>query len=249
VTADLSLQFLLLAPLIALLAYTVYGLTGFGSTVIAVPLLALIVPLKFAVPLMLLLDLVFGSWAGVRFRRHAQYREIGLLLPFTLVGMIAGVTLLVTLNERVLLGVLGVCVLGYGAYCLSQPMAGNRIGRAWAVPLGLVGGIFGAMFGTGGPVYVIYLAARIPDKSELRATMATVIFISGLLRLVLFGTTGLLQQNGLWLAWAMLLPVGVLGVWLGNRLHHALPAASILRMVYGLLVLAGVSLMLRVAAG
>jgi uncharacterized protein len=238
---------MLLAPLVALLGYVVYGLTGFGSTVVAVPLLALFTPLRFAVPLMLLLDLIFGSWAGVRFRKHAQYREIGVLLPCTLIGMIAGVTLLVTLNGRVLLGVLGCCVLVYGVYCLSQPPARTRLGSAWAAPLGIIGGVFAAMFGTGGPVYVIYLSARIHDKSQLRATMATVIFVSGVMRLVVFGVTGLLQQDGLWQAWLMLLPVGVLGFWLGNRLHQVLPSASILRMVYGLLVLSGISLLVRVA--
>ena len=48
---------------------------------------------------------MFGGWAGVRFRRHANYREIGILLPFTLVGLVAGLALLLTLNERVLMTV------------------------------------------------------------------------------------------------------------------------------------------------
>ena len=84
-------EFLIFAPLIALVAYTAYGLTGFGSTIIAVPLLAQIVPIKFAVPLMLLLDVVFGMFTGFRFRKQAQYREVMTLLPFILVGMAVGV--------------------------------------------------------------------------------------------------------------------------------------------------------------
>ena len=139
-------------------------------------------------------------------------------------------------------------MLGYGAYCLSQPVTPRRIGRAWAAPLGTLGGAFSAMFGTGGPAYVAYLAARIHDKSELRATIATVIVISVVLRLFMFGTTGLLEQPGLVPSWATLLPVGIVGVWLGNRMHHALPAARILRLIYGLLVLSGASLLFRAAA-
>ena len=245
----LAPDFLWLAPLIALLAYTVFGLTGFGSTVIAVPLLAHLVPLKFAVPLVLLLDAVFGVWAGVRFRRHAQYREIGILLPFLAIGMVAGVTMLVSADERVLLGVLGACVLGYGIYCLAQPIKTAQISRAWAVPLGALGGVFSAMFGTGGPVYVAYLSGRIRDKSELRASIASVLVLTITLRFALFGFAGLLWQDGLWLAWILLLPVGALGVWLGNRLHHRLSGADILRLVYGLLVLSGASLIARVGAG
>jgi uncharacterized membrane protein YfcA len=247
VTAGLTPEFLVLAPLIALLAYTAYGLTGFGSTIIAVPLLAQIVPIKFAVPLMLLLDVVFGMFTGFRFRKQAQYSEVMTLLPFILVGMAAGVVLLVTLNERVLLGALGLFALGYGIYCLLQPRTSARMARGWAAPIGTVGGAFSAMFGSGGVLYIVYLAGRISDKSQLRATIVTVLVISGLPRLCMFGYTGLLAQSGLFAAWLLLLPVGVLGFWLGNRLHHILPGPRVLRLIYGLLIMSGVSLLLRVA--
>ena len=95
-------------------------------------------------------------------------------------------------------------------------------------------------------IYIVYLARRITDKSELRATVAVVLTISVALRLVMFGFSGLLQQEGLIFAWLLLLPAGTLGMWLGNRLHHKLPNASVMRVVYGLLVLSGVLLLLRV---
>src|SRR6185436_20582716 len=58
-----------LAALIVAGAYVVFGLTGFGSTVLAVPLLALILPLKFAVSLMMLLDLAATFMLGARLRK------------------------------------------------------------------------------------------------------------------------------------------------------------------------------------
>jgi uncharacterized membrane protein YfcA len=248
VLGPLPNEFLIFAPLIALVAYTAYGLTGFGSTIIAVPLLAQIVPLKFAVPLMLLLDVVFGLFTGFRFRKQAHYREVGILIPFILAGMLVGVALLVKLDERILLGALGLFALGYGIYCLVQPRTAERISRGWAAPLGTVGGAFSAMFGSGGALYIVYLAGRIHEKSELRATIVSVVVLSALPRLILFGYTGLLTQSGMLTAWALLLPVGILGFWLGNRLHHVLPGPRVVRLVYGLLVMSGLSLLLRVAA-
>ena len=47
-------------------AYTAFGLTGFGSTVIALPFLAQLFALKFAVPLLMLLDVLA---AAVKARR------------------------------------------------------------------------------------------------------------------------------------------------------------------------------------
>ena len=243
---NLPPEFLLFAPLIALLAYTVFGMTGFGSVVIAMPLLVQVLPLKFAVPLVLLLDGVLGLWAGARYRRLAHFREIALLLPFIVAGTLVGVGLLITLDEQLALGVLGIFVLGYGAYCLSRPMMSAQIARGCAAPLGFAGGVFGALYGTGGVIYVVYLARRIADKSELRATVAVVLTISVALRLVLFGYSGLLQQEGLIFAWLLLLPAGALGMWLGNRLHHKLPNTTVMRVVYVLLVFSGVLLLLRV---
>ena len=61
-------------------AYFVFGLTGFGSTVVALPLLALLFPLKFAVSLMMLLDLVVLLLFGARLRRGFAHVEKPLLI-------------------------------------------------------------------------------------------------------------------------------------------------------------------------
>ena len=51
---DLSIVPLLLAGLILGCAYVIFGMTGFGQNVIAIPFLVLIAPLKFCVPLIAL---------------------------------------------------------------------------------------------------------------------------------------------------------------------------------------------------
>ena len=68
-------------------AYTVFGLTGFGSTVIALPVLAHLFSLKFAVPLLLLLDFTAFVIFGARLRKRIHYAEIAWLIPFVLAGM------------------------------------------------------------------------------------------------------------------------------------------------------------------
>ncbi len=102
-----------------------------------------------------------------------------------------------------------------------------------------------ALFGTGGPIYVIYLARRIDDPGELRATIATVVMFSALTRLAVFGVAGLFLQPGLVALAVLLLPFLALGVWIGTRLHHRLPAARVRRIVYALLVASGAILVVR----
>jgi uncharacterized membrane protein YfcA len=177
-----------LAPLafIIVFAYTVFGLTGFGSTITAMPMLVLVIPLRMAVPLMLVFDLASGLLLGLKNRRFIERREALRLIPFMLGGMAVGVLALVKVPERALLVILGVFILCYAAWSLMvrgkpQPLAG-----AWAAPFGAVGGIFTALFGAGGPFYTIYLTRRLPDKLALRATISGVLFFSAVARLVLF---------------------------------------------------------------
>jgi len=236
------------AALVVLGAYVVYGMTGFGSTVLSMPLLAQMLPLKFAVPLMLLMDLGAFALFGARFRRGIRYDEIRWLAAFMLAGMAIGLTLLIRVSEQRLLGGLGLFVLAYAAYGLRRRGAPLSLARAWSVPIGLAGGALSAMFGTGGVLFAIFNSGRIRDKGELRATNAAMIMLSSLVRLVLFGATGLLSQDGLIGSALLLAPAMIAGLLIGNRLHAAIPAAAVVRAVYLLLVVAGASLLVRAAA-
>jgi len=229
-------------------AYVVYGMTGFGSTVLSMPLLAQILPLKFAVPLMLLLDLGAFALFGARFRRGIRYDEIRWLAAFMLAGIAIGLTLLIRVPDRHLLAGLGLFVLAYAAYGLRRRGAPLSLARGWSVPIGLVGGALSAMFGTGGVLFAIFNSGRIRDKSELRATNAAMIMASSIVRVVLFGAAGLLSQHGLVMSALVLAPAMIAGLLIGNRLHAAVPSGAVVRVVYLLLVVAGLSLLIRAAA-
>ena len=99
---------LLLAALVVAFAYTAFGLVGFGSTVIALPLLTYFFALKFAVPLLMLLDVAAFLLFVARVRKRIQYAEIGWLVPFILAGMAAGLFLLIEVAEgaRCIVGVM-----------------------------------------------------------------------------------------------------------------------------------------------
>lgn len=242
---NLPPETLVIAALIVTGAYVAYGLTGFGSTVLALPLLALIVPLKFAVPLMMLLDLAAGMTLGGRMRRGIRFDELAWLVPFMLVGMVFGLTLLIRVAENKLLFGLGIFVMLYAAYGLLRRGPPATMARFWSAPLGLFGGALTALFGTGGVVFAIYIAGRVQDKQQLRATNASMILLSALIRVVLFGATGLLTQDSLLAVAALLVPAMLLGFYVGNRLHDAIPAAIVVRTVYAVLVVSGLTLLAR----
>src|SRR5262245_40610526 len=81
---------------ILLAAYFIRGLTGFGSGLIAVPLLAMSKPLQFVVPLVMSLDFIASFILGGVNSQQTNWREIRLLLPFGIIGACAGVFALTT---------------------------------------------------------------------------------------------------------------------------------------------------------
>lgn len=245
---DLPWVTLLSAALIVMVAYTVYGLTGFGSAIIAIPLLAHIFPLRFAVPMMLVFDLFTGLLLGLKNHKHFDRQELLRLLPYLLLGMVAGVTLLVQASERWLLLVLGLFVLGYASWSLLRKAVPTPVSQAWAVPAGVVGGAFTALYGTGGPIYMIYLARRLPDKTVMRATIGVLIFGTALVRLVLFTGSGFYTQPGLLPLAFALLPFAVIGYLAGSHLHTRINNQRATQAVWLLLIAGGISLLWRVGA-
>jgi uncharacterized membrane protein YfcA len=230
---------------IIVFGYTVFGLTGFGSSVTAMPLLVLLIPLRMAVPLMLVFDLVSGLLLGLKNRRFIEKREALRLIPFMVAGMALGVLALVRAPERVLLLVLGLFILGYSAWSLLVHGKPRPLASAWAGPFGVIGGMFTALFGTGGPFYTIFLTRRLDDKLTLRATISGVLFFSAVARLILFTGAGLYRDGTLPLLAAVLLPCALSGLYLGNRLHQRLPAERVKQAVWIVLIAGGASLVLR----
>ena len=241
----MSFEQIAAAAAILLAAYFIRGITGFGSGLISVPLLALFLPLKFVVPLILLLDftasIVIG---GLNFKR-VKWDEIGVLIPFGVVGVVLGTSLLVNLPPEPMLIALAGFVFVFALRSLFNIHGEKPISRGWAVPAALTGGTVGALFGTGGPPYVIYLSHRIRDKSDLRATFSALFFTEGMTRIVSFLVAGLLMTAQVWIAYFAALPVMLGALYLGGRVHLGLSQPQMTRLVGVLLLVSSVSLLFK----
>lgn len=206
------------------------------------PLLAHFLPLQFVVPFVLALDFTASIVLGGKTREQIDWNELKPLLPFGAAGVLLGVTLLIRMPREPLLIGLGLFVLVFGVRTLLNIHGEKPISRLWAVPAGLTGGTVGALFGTGGPPYIIYLSHRLKDKAKLRATFSGLFIFDGGLRLVSFLVAGLLLQNGMFTALLAALPIMALGLYLGHRVHLGISSQQMLRLVGALLIGSGISL-------
>jgi len=239
-----SLAILALAPCAVLAAYVIFAISGFGSTLIAVPLLAHLFPLKFVVPVVVLLDATASYAQGFRLRRELNKRDVLPLLPFLVAGMLAGVSILVSVPGKFLLPALGIFVAVFGTYYALKRESAFRFGRWMAAPFGLLGGTSSSVFGVGGPFYVMYLVGRGSTPAQIRSTMPVIFMFTTVGRIVLFAIAGLMTKDVLITA-GLLLPMMVIGLWCGNRLHLNISRHHAVRVIGGLLTLSGLSLVLR----
>ena len=227
------------------IAYLVYGLTGFGSSIVAIPLLTQLVPLRTATPVMLVLDLVAGMLVGMRNLQFVQTQELKRLGPWLCIGLLLGVSVLVSVPEKPLELILGVCLLTYSLWKVTSRGEFREIGGRWALPLGFFGGCLTAVFGTGGPVYTIYLAGRLRDPDQRRATISTLITATAVARLVLFSVSGLYRNPAVLPLASFLLPCGAVGLFAGARLRSAISASRVLTLLWIVLIVAAVNLIIR----
>jgi hypothetical protein len=197
--------------------------------------------------MMVIIDLCASLYVGRKSSQDANLKELKWLFPFTLLGMVLGIILLVMAPSEPLLITLGCFALINGTRVLWQRNTEmhDLINKWWAAPFGFFGGAFTALFATGGPIYVSYLGLRINDPKALRATMAFAIFILTLMRLTLMLVTGLI------LSWPViglavcLMPATFFGIWLGTHVHTKLSNTA-MRVAYGsILFFAGTMLLIR----
>ena len=229
-------------------AYVIFGITAFGAALFTVPVLSHFLPLEFVLPMCVLLDVSAALALGVRFSREADWSELRWMVPLSLAGAVAGVTLLVNLPRPATIAGIGLFLVAYGVYALRQKEAVRLVSRAWAPVAGFAGGVLGTLFGIGAPPYAIYLTHRMPDKLAFRATLSSMVIFSVSMRAVVFTASGLMLADRL-AGFAVLLPFALAGLWLGNRIHGRISRAGLLRVVSILLLLIGVSLLARALAG
>ncbi len=226
-------------------AYVVFGIAGFGTALVAGPILINFMPLSRIIPLLVLLDFVaaFGNWLPAR--KAVNKGELLRLLPFMALGCSLGVLFLLRLHADVLMLLMGLFVTAYALYSLAVKVRPANLAPLWSVPAGTVGGLFGALFGSGGFLYALYLNARLDSTEQARATQSALISCSTVVRLSLFLIAGVYADLPLLLLAACLLPMMFLGLRIGRRLTLNMSREAFVRLVTWLVLASGIALIGR----
>lgn len=225
---------------LALLGQSVFG---FGSGLVAIPLLSLILGVRDAVTLALIFQLLTGLLV-LKTYRSLQWRIVAPMLAGLVPGTVAGTYLLASLNESTLRVALAVFILVYlvkEVFFADAVLHGLKH-RVWGFVAGALGGTIQGFIGTGGPPLVIYLREAVEGRTAFRAALFLIIMVSNLLRLGISVPAGLFTAYILEAA-VVAAPFCLLGLWLGDRLSHRINDRYYGYAVQGLLFCAAVVLL------
>jgi len=232
--------------LIVFIASLIRSTFGFGEALIAVPLLALFLPVSVAAPLAVLLSVTIAAIVVVQDWHKIHLRSAGWLLAPTFLGIPLGVVLLASTHQQLVKAVLAIVLIAFSGYFLigRKPPQLHNDTRAWMLPCGFLAGVLGGAYGMNGPPLVIYGAMRRWSPQHFRATLQGYFLPAGVVTLVGY------RMHGLWtpavthayiLSAPSLVPAILLGRWLNHRLH----GESFLKYVHAGLVCIGLALLVQ----
>ncbi|EJD6672014.1 sulfite exporter TauE/SafE family protein [Providencia rettgeri] len=228
-----------------LFAYLVFGMAGFGSALIATPVLAMYLPLSMIVPILALIDLTAAILNLFRDGKKADYQEIKWIILLMVIGSLIGAAILLKTRPDILVLLLGLFVIGYVLNTFFSKKVKTPFSKALVVPFSLIGGIFSALFGSGGFIYAMYLSSRIEDKQRFRITQMTLIGFSTLTRVIIFLVMGVYLNIDILLIALAFSPAMLIGIWAGRHITLKISREAFLKIINIVILVSGIALLYR----
>lgn len=233
--------------LVVFVASLIRSAFGFGEALVAVPLLAVAMPLRAAAPLAVLLSITIAAIVVVQDWRRIHLRSTLWLVGATVLGTPLGLLLITSSHQRIVKGVLAAILIGFAIYSLlgRQPLRLEHDSRPVLLSCGLIAGILGGAYGMNGPPLVIYGSLRGWSAQHFRATLQAYFLPASLIGMTGYWAAGLwtptVTRNYLYS-----LPVTIPAIFLGRWINHRLESGVFIKYVY--VGLAGIGALLMAQA-
>jgi len=243
----MEIKIIVILFLIIILAQSIETTTGFGATVIALSLGALVFPLKQLVPILVMIGIIQSGFIVLWRFRYIQWRILlARIMIFSGLGLPLGIWFyrhFPSERLKIFLGIFIILVSGYELYNLL-------IKKSISKPLSLIssilllasGGFIHGVFATGGPLIVYYAGREIKNKAQFRATLSLLWLVLNFILLISYLLSATINQDNLKMT-GLLLPALVLGIVLGEILHRKVQEQTFRVVVQIILFFTGVSIL------
>lgn len=215
---------------------------GFGEALVAVPLLALVMPVETAAPVAALVSVTVAALVLAQDWRDVHPRSAGRLVLWTLPGIPLGLMLLTMAPGPVVKSVLAIVIIAFSAHALLGRRRRELKDDRLAGVFGFGAGVLGGAYGMNGPPLVMYGTLRGWSPRHFRATLQGYFLPASLVVVLGYWVAGLwaLEVARYYL---VSLPVVLVGIAAGRQVNRRLSRRRFLASVHaGLIVIATVLL-------
>jgi uncharacterized membrane protein YfcA len=241
--AFMTLEWVVLPVLaVVFLATLIRSAFGFGEALVAVPLLALLIPVEVAAPLAVLLSITVAAVILVQDWGEVHVGSAWRLVLSTLPGIPLGLLLLKAAPEHVVKAVLALVILTFSGFSLTRPDGPALRGDGWAWAFGFGAGVLGGAYGMNGPPLVIYGSLRRWSPAQFRATLQGYFLPASLAGLCGYWAAGL-WVPAVTRYYLFSLAPALAAIFLGRVINRRLPGRRFLVYVHVGLILAGAALL------
>jgi uncharacterized protein len=231
-------------PGVLFLATLIRSTLGFGEALVAVPLLALVLPIQVAAPVAVLASITVALVVLVQDWQKVHVHSAGRLVLSTMPGIPLGLLLLTTVAEPVIKGILAAAIILFSTHSLvsARQRRLNNDSLAWLFGFGA--GILGGAYGMNGPPLVIYGSLRRWTPQHFRATLQGYFLPASAMGMLGYWLAGLWTPavNQLYL---LSLPFILLATLLGRAINRRMGMHQFLRYVHAALIAVGLVLLIQ----
>ncbi|MCK5069069.1 MAG: sulfite exporter TauE/SafE family protein [Desulfocapsa sp.] len=228
---------------IFLLAGFVQGMTGFGSALVAIPLLSLVIDIKSAVPLCILNSLVITTYLSLKMRKHLELQKIAPICIAAIPGIIVGSTILKRVSSTIIQTTLGTLLIAYSLHSLFSTPKPKKLHKIWAYVAGFLSGAIGAAFSAGGPPTIIYATLNDWKKDTIKATLSGFFLFNSYLIAAVHAVNGLTTLE-IFTYFMISAPFVLLGTVLGTISYGKIPRELYLQIIFAFLTAMGIIMIL-----
>lgn len=233
----MPMQIVIFLVVIFLAVFT-QSLTGFGVALVSMALLAPLLGLQLATPLVALLSITLEIILLLYFRSALEMRAVWRLILASVVGVPFGVMALGRVDERSALILLGVVIIGYALYASVRVKLPELRSNGWAYLAGLLAGVLGGAYNTSGPPVIIYGDCRGWQATTYKANLQGFFLVSSAMVVVSHAWAGNLSPM-VWQHYLLAWPAIGLGAWTGIRMGKRVGGDAFRKIVRVSLLLLG----------
>jgi uncharacterized membrane protein YfcA len=235
---------------VILLATLIRSAFGFGEALVAVPLLAIRIPISIAAPLAVLVSITVAAIIIAQDWRNIHVRSAGWLVVSTLIGIPLGLMLLTEGNQHLVKGTLAVVIMAFSAYALigRRPPELHSDSRMWLLGCGFCAGVLGGAYGMNGPPLAIYGAMRRWSAQHFRATLQGYFLPASVIGMLGYWLAGLWVRE-VTRYYLLSLPVVIPAILLGRLVNRRMRGGAFLKFIHVGLILIGTTLLVQAMRG